>query len=105
MARRLTAVEAVEPHLQLDLTARPPTVKLTHYLFRYPAKFHPPVAAALIERFTEPGDVILDPFVGSGTALIEGAFLDRACFGVDVDPVAVAVAHGKTRRYDVDEAR
>ncbi len=105
MARRLTAVEAVEPHLQLDLTAGPPTVKLTHYLFRYPAKFHPPVAAALIERFTEPGDVILDPFVGSGTALIEGALLDRACFGVDVDPVAVAVAHGKTRRYDVDEAR
>ena len=49
--------------------------------------------------------MVLDPFVGSGTALVEGALLDRTCIGVDVDPVAVAVARAKTRRYDVDNAR
>lgn len=77
--------------------------KLTHYMFRYPAKFHPPVAAALLEQFTKPGDRVFDPFAGSGTLLVEGAIRDRRCFGMDVDPVAVAVARAKTRRYDVEE--
>ncbi len=78
---------------------------MTHYLFRFPAKFHPPVVAALFERFTESGDVVLDPFVGSGTGLVEGVLLDRKCIGVDIDPVAVAVSRAKTRRYDVEDVR
>jgi hypothetical protein len=106
-ARRpsLAALEAVDPGRRLDLPSDPPALKLTHYLFRYPAKFHPPVAAALVRRFTRPGDVVLDPFVGSGTLLLEGALLDRTMVGVDVDPVAVAIASAKTRRYDVDAVR
>src|SRR4051794_1128262 len=74
---------------------------LTHFLFRYPAKFHAPVVAELTRRFTTPGQRVLDPFVGSGTALVELAVADRVGVGVDVDPVAVAVATAKTRRYDL----
>ena len=40
--------------------------RYTHYLFRYPAKFHPPIAQALLERYTEPGDWVHDGFCGSG---------------------------------------
>ena len=69
--------------------------RLTHYLFRYPAKFHPPVARALIEKFTNPQDVILDPFCGSGTLLVEALPLGRRIIGVDVDPVATFVSHAK----------
>lgn len=46
--------------------------------------------------------MVLDPFVGSGTLLIEAALADRRSIGYDVDPVAVAVSRAKTRRYDVD---
>lgn len=77
--------------------------KLTHQLFRYPAKFHPPVCAALIQRYTSPGDTIFDPFVGSGTALVEAAVSQRFSLGLDVDPVAVQVSLAKTRNYDVLE--
>ena len=45
---------------------------------------------------------MLDPFVGSGTLLVEGALAGRRCVGLDVDPVAVAVARAKTRKYDLD---
>jgi hypothetical protein len=102
---RHSPLEAVDPRRQLVLPPEQRAKKLTHYLFRFPAKFHPPVVAKLFDRFTEEGQVVLDPFVGSGTSLIEGTLLDRSCFGVDVDPVAVAVALAKTRRYDVDEVR
>jgi len=78
--------------------------RLTHYLFRYPAKFHPPVVSALLDRYTRPGDLVLDPFVGSGTALVEASVLGRRSVGVDVDPVAVEVSRAKTRRYDVAKA-
>lgn len=79
--------------------------KATHQLFRYPAKFHPPVCTALIERYTAPGDVVLDPFVGSGTALVEAARLHRFSIGVDVDPLAVQVSLAKTRHYNIDEIK
>ena len=43
--------------------------RYTHYLFRYPAKFHPPVAQALLERYTEPSDCGLDRMsTGAGSA-------------------------------------
>jgi hypothetical protein len=75
--------------------------RLTHYLFRYPAKFHPPVVAALLARYTEPGQYVLDPFVGSGTLLVEAALIRRKSVGVDIDPLAVSVALAKTRLYDL----
>lgn len=73
--------------------------RLTHYLFRYPAKFHPPVVAALLERYSEAGETVLDPFCGSGTLMVEALRLGRGAVGVDVDPVAVAVSRVKVHRY------
>jgi len=77
-----------------------PTPRLTHYLFRYPAKFHPPVVASLLDRFTAPGQIVFDPFVGSGTALVEAVIRGRQAVGLDIDPVAVEVSKAKTRRYN-----
>lgn len=71
--------------------------KLTHYLFRYPAKFHPPVVRALLEEYTRPGDWILDPFCGSGSLMIEAAVTGRNAIGTDVDPLAIFASQVKTR--------
>ena len=70
--------------------------KRTHYIFRYPAKFHPPVARFLIESFSRAGEHIVDPFCGSGTLLVEGAVAGRQMFGVDIDPIACFVSSVKT---------
>ncbi len=72
---------------------------LTHYLFRFPAKFHPPVIRKLIDEYSRPGDHILDPFCGSGTMLVEAAIAGRNAVGLDVDPVAAFVSRVKTHRY------
>jgi len=74
---------------------------LTHYLFRYPAKFHPPIVRELIKRFSRKGDVILDPFVGSGTLLVEALKMGRHSIGIDVDPIAVEVARAKVMRFNI----
>src|SRR5579871_4208166 len=79
--------------------------KVTHYLFRYPAKFYPPVARALIEKFSEEGDTVLDPFCGSGTVAVESQLLGRNAVGSDIDPVAVFVSHVKNKRFHVAHLR
>lgn len=75
--------------------------KYTHYLFRFPAKFHPPVAKWLVQQFTDRGSTILDPFCGSGTLMVEGTVLGRHSVAVDVDPVAAFVTRAKTNNYEV----
>jgi DNA modification methylase len=43
----------------------------THNFYRYPARFSPVFARAVIEVFTRPGDTVFDPFMGGGTSLVE----------------------------------
>lgn len=73
------------------------TGRLTHYLFRYPAKFHAPVIKQLLRHYTAPGDVVYDPFCGSGTLLVESLVEGRNALGSDVDPVAVFVSSVKSK--------
>ena len=83
-------------HLDFATVAAP---RLTHYLFRFPAKFHPPVVHSLIRSFTSVGQTLLDPFCGSGTLLLAATVEGRHATGSDVDPVAVFVSKVKTHRF------
>ena len=73
--------------------------RLTHYMFRFPAKFHPPVVHSLIREYTTSGQTLLDPFCGSGTLLLAATVEGLHAIGSDVDPVAVFVAKVKTHRF------
>lgn len=53
----------------------------------YRACFKPQLPRHFIERFSEPGDRVLDPFMGRGTTLIEAALLGRVPVGTDVNPL------------------
>lgn len=79
--------------------------RFSHYAFRYPAKFHPPVVRALLDRYVPTDALVLDNFCGSGTTLVEAAVSGRRSVGVDIDPVAVLVSQAKTRRYGVDQLK
>ncbi len=48
-----------------------------HKLHWFPGNFIPQIPAALIEILSSPGDLVLDPFGGSGTTVIEAARLGR----------------------------
>ena len=53
----------------------------------YRGCFKPELARFFIEKFTKPGDVVFDPFMGRGTTLLEAALLGRKSAGVDANPL------------------
>lgn len=74
-----------------------------HGFHSYPARMHPLTARRLIEAFSAPGDVVLDPFCGSGTVLVEARLSNRRALGVDANPLAVRLAARKTRHASEQE--
>lgn len=61
----------------------------------YPARYIPQLPGILIGYFSTPGEVVLDPFMGSGTTLLEAWKLGRRAIGVELNPVAVMIAQAK----------
>jgi len=59
----------------------------------YRGNFAPQIARNIIQMYSEPGDIILDPMVGSGTSLIEARLLNRNALGIDINPEAVKLSN------------
>jgi site-specific DNA-methyltransferase (adenine-specific) len=57
---------------------------------------------ALLERIvcaaSDPGDLVLDPFAGSGTTLVVALRLGRRFLGIDASPDAIAIARARLDR-------
>jgi len=65
----------------------PSTTYATHGLYVYPAKFIPHVVRYVINKYTEPGDWLFDPFAGYGTVAIEASITGRNCLLWDLNPI------------------
>lgn len=83
-ARLITAARDTEP-----------VRGLTHGFYKYPARFSPAFARAVIETFTKTGQLVLDPHVGGGTSVVEALALGREAVGVDISALAEFVARVK----------
>src|SRR5260221_12258759 len=58
----------------------------------YRGCFKPQLPRFFIERFTKPGDVVYDPFMGRGTTVVEAALLGRTPGGCDINPLSAILA-------------
>jgi DNA modification methylase len=72
----------------------------THGIHRYPAKFIPQIPRFCLESFSKVGDDVLDPFMGSGTTLLESYIMGRNSYGVDIHPLARLIAKVKITPVD-----
>lgn len=59
---------------------------------KYRGNWSPYVPRNLILRYSNPGDWVLDQFMGSGTTLIEAKLLNRHAVGVDINPQSVSIS-------------
>lgn len=75
----------------------------THCYHVYPAMMIPQVARRLIQLYGRSGGVLLDPFCGSGTSLVEARLAGMHAIGIDLNPFAVFLAKTKTTDFDLEQ--
>lgn len=98
---RLPAVPEQDACYRLET---PADTAFTNNLFRFPAKFHPPVVRWAIEQFGKAGPIV-DPFNGSGTVQVEALARGMSSIGLDIDPLACLIAKAKTTVATEEELR
>jgi hypothetical protein len=95
--REMPATEVTLEHpIAYAATNRDRVSGLTHSFYRYPARFPPQLISELINRFTSPGDLVVDPFVGGGTTAVESRALGRKFVGNDLNALAAFVSRVKS---------
>jgi hypothetical protein len=81
------------------------TATFTHGLHRFPAKYIPQIPAWALDSFGTRDTVCLDPFMGSGTMLVESVLRGGTGIGVDIDPLARFIARAKVTPVDHERIR
>ena len=96
MAKKLTLPDGLFDKFVDAVGNSEPVSGLTHNFYRYPARSSPEFARPAILAFSKPGDLLLDPFMGGGTTLVEAMATGRHAIGVGHSPLATFVADVKT---------
>jgi len=94
---------AVSRPIEVSLAAQPhPAYYLMH---KYWARKPHNIVRAYIEHFTEPGDLVLDPFSGSGVTLVEALLSGRRAIAVDINPAASLISEATVLPFDIDQVQ
>lgn len=74
----------------------------THGIHPYHAKFIPAIPKEFLDKYGKAGDIVLDPFCGSGTTLLECAISGHESYGVDLSDIAIKISKAKTFIPDIE---
>ena len=101
MKSRMSALSIPDTELAFfDVPERERT-KHVHRLHPYLGKFIPQLVEHFITRYFRPGEVVIDPFCGSGTTLVQAAEQGINSIGIDVSVFNVLMARVKLATYDL----
>lgn len=75
-----------------------------YLMHKYWARKPHNVVRAYIQHFSEPGDVVLDPFAGSGVTLMESLVSGRRAIAVDINPIATLITRATVTPIDLAKA-
>ena len=75
----------------------------THGFHKYPAKFIPQIPQWAINKYlkNQTDKLILEPFCGSGTTLVESTLSGNYSIGIDIDPLSALISKVKTTKIDI----
>ena len=74
-----------------------------HAMMARAGSFPPALARYFVQAYSQPGDIVLDPFCGRGTAVLEAILCGRQAIGSDIAPDAVACTRAKVTSVSFDE--
>lgn len=89
-----------------DIVGTIPVNELSHSIYPYPARLLRQIPRFFVNcsQLAQPSDVVLDPFCGSGTVLVEARAARLHGWGIDINPFARLLSQVKTTPVDRKEA-
>ena len=83
------------------------TKEYTHGYHVYPAMMIPQIARALIGEYSpkDKCELLLDPYCGSGTSLVEASLKGINSIGIDLNPLARLISRVKTTKYNIEDIK
>jgi len=79
-------------------------LELTHSIHPFPAKFPSQLPKRILQDFSKPGDLVLDPFCGSGTTLVEARVRGINAIGVDINGLACLISKVKSTPISAEQS-
>ncbi len=83
-------------------TAKQRQMHSLHYAVSYRASFKPELPDYFIRRFSNPGDIVGDPFGGRGTTVLQANLLGRRGVSNDINPLSERVAYPKIHPISIE---
>lgn len=78
----------------------------THAIHSYPAMMMPRIARNVIQEYATSESIVLDPYMGSGTTLLEGMVENVGkVIGFDLNPLAVLISTAKTTKFNLENIK
>jgi DNA modification methylase len=74
-----------------------------HKMCTYLGSFPPGMARTFLSIFSKKNDIIIDPFCGRGTSLLEARLCGRIALASDLNPIAVALTKAKNVLPEIDK--
>jgi DNA modification methylase len=102
--------EDIDWHLSFDHLKEADTTKHVHRLHPYKGKFIPQLVEYFIDDHVDefkksvyfrPGDIILDPFCGSGTTLVQSCEMGMHAIGIDVSEFNTLISNIKIEKHNL----
>ena len=104
---KIQQVAALPLDIQRDavyLIDQPNPNRYTHGMFKYPCKFIPELPRWAIRKYLDGApDLVLDPFAGSGTTLLEANLHGCGACGTEIDDIAKLIIEVKTTRLSPEQ--
>lgn len=92
----LPPIPMADVHYTFQRIPRGNVIENNHRLHKYPAKFIPQLPRWALAYKKSGREVVLDPFCGSGTTLVEAGLMGDEAIGFDINPLGVYISKAKT---------
>ncbi|MCY4308144.1 MAG: DNA methyltransferase [Rhodobacteraceae bacterium] len=106
--------EDIHWQLAFDLYREKDTTKHVHRLHPYKGKFIPQLVEYFLDQHTDelkrevyfnPGNLVIDPFCGSGTTLVQANELDIDAIGIDISPFNTQISNIKITPLSIENLK
>src|SRR3989344_5280083 len=77
----------------------------THFFHHYTAKFIPQIPQNIIKMYAKNDAIVFDPFLGSGTTVVEAKLAGHKSAGIEINPMGLKIINAKVANVNYNKIK